>query len=425
VNGSVSYIVTAEVYTSATGYLNNTASIKTNYNETITTDNADTDSDLLTPVVDFVLTKVDGGVVVDAGSYVTYTIQVTNNGPSDARTACVVDNFSSLLTNVSWTCSGLSGGSCATGTNFGNILDTAASIPYKSTIRYVVTAQVYSSVSPGSNVTNWASVFPLGGATATTPTTNDLSSTITFISVKADLSVTKTDGSTTATPGTNVVYTITVTNNGPSDSSVSTVTDLFPSAYLYNVNWGCTATGGAQCNGASGSGNIVATNVNLPAKGAVTFQVTGTIYGNQTGNLTNTVTVSTNANDTNSGNDYSMDSDLLIPSAALNVTKTDGQTTVVAGTTTSLIYTIDVKNLGPSAIIDSSASITDTFSSSFIQSVSWECLGAGCGAPGPFATNPLQDKHIVLAVGESITYQVRSNTIITNNGRANLIIATF
>jgi len=406
-NGSVSYIVTAEVYTSATGYfLNNTASIKTNYNETITTDNYDTDSDILTPVVDLVLTKVEGGVVVDAGSFITYTVQVTNNGPSDSGATCVVDNFSSLLTNITWTCSGLSGGSCATGTKSGNILDTAAIVPYQSTIKYVVTAQVYPSVSSGSNVTNWASVFPLGGGTTTILLTDDLSFTITFISAKPDLSVTKTDGNITATPGTNVVYTITVTNNGPSDSSMTTVTDIFPSAYLYNVNWVCLASGGAQCNGASGSGDIVATNVNLPVKGAVAFYVTGTIYSNSTGNLTNAASVSTSANDTNSGNDYSIDTDTLLPSAALSVTKTDGQTTVIAGSTTNLVYTISVTNLGPSDVVDSSASITDTFSSSFFQSVAWECFGAGCGAPGPFATNPLQDKHIVLSVGENITYQV-------------------
>ena len=41
----------------------------------------------------------------------------------------------------------------------------------------------------------------------------------------ADLEITKTDATTSATPGQPVQYTITVTNHGPSDVAAATVTD--------------------------------------------------------------------------------------------------------------------------------------------------------------------------------------------------------
>ena len=46
----------------------------------------------------------------------------------------------------------------------------------------------------------------------------------------ADLSITKTDGVTTATPGGSVTYTITATNAGPSNATGATVADTFPAS---------------------------------------------------------------------------------------------------------------------------------------------------------------------------------------------------
>src|SRR5690606_8755791 len=79
----------------------------------------------------------------------------------------------------------------------------------------------------------------------------------------ADLSITKTDNQATYTPGTTVIYTVTVTNHGPSDVVGATVTDILPA--------GTTGTWTAVLNGGgtgaiSGTGNINQT-VNL-ANGA-------------------------------------------------------------------------------------------------------------------------------------------------------------
>ena len=58
----------------------------------------------------------------------------------------------------------------------------------------------------------------------------------------ADLAVTKSDGLTSANPGNDVTYTITVTNIGPSDSTGATVVDTFDPSFfnVAGVTWTCS-----------------------------------------------------------------------------------------------------------------------------------------------------------------------------------------
>ncbi|MBO1765187.1 DUF11 domain-containing protein, partial [Escherichia coli] len=69
----------------------------------------------------------------------------------------------------------------------------------------------------------------------------------------ADLSITNTDGVTTATPGGSVTYTITASNAGPSNAPGAVIADTFPAALT--CTWTCVGAGGGTCT-ASGSGNI-------------------------------------------------------------------------------------------------------------------------------------------------------------------------
>lgn len=86
----------------------------------------------------------------------------------------------------------------------------------------------------------------------------------------ADISVSKTDSSTTYTPGSNSIYNITVSNAGPLDVVGISVVDAIPNGGT--ATWTCSATGAASCT-ASGSGNINEL-VNIPAGESVTFLVT-------------------------------------------------------------------------------------------------------------------------------------------------------
>ncbi len=141
-----------------------------------------------------------------------------------------------------------------------------------------------------------------------------------FPGAQANLSITKTDGVTSVTPGGAVSYTITVANAGPAGVALAPVTDTVP-ASLTGATWTCTAPGGSTCGAASGSGSIT-TTVTLPAGGSATFTLNGTVATSANGTLANTASVAAPAGTTDPtpGNNSATDSDLVtVPLPALGL----------------------------------------------------------------------------------------------------------
>jgi len=173
---------------------------------------------------------------------------------------------------------------------------------------------------------------------------------------QADLSITKTDGVASATPGGTTTYTITAANAGPSAANPATVTDTFPAACT-SVSYTSTATGGATGNTAAGSGNINDTALNLPSGSTVTYTAICSISAAATGSLTNTATISSAVVDPVPANNSATDTDTLVPSTDLSLTKT--LTTV--GTIhvgDNVTYALTVTNNGPSNA--TGVTVTDT-----------------------------------------------------------------
>ncbi|MFN8344419.1 MAG: ExeM/NucH family extracellular endonuclease [Spirosomataceae bacterium] len=213
----------------------------------------------------------------------------------------------------------------------------------------------------------------------------------------ADLSITKTDGVTTATPGGSVTYTITASNAGPDPVTGATVTDNLPA--ILTGTWICVGAGGGTCT-AMGSGNI-SDAVNLPVGGSVTYTLTAAISASATGTLSNTATVSGGSiSDPNPGNNSATDTDMLSPQADLGITKTDGVTTVTPGG--SVTYTITASNSGPSNA--NGVTVADVFPAS-LTGVSWTCVGAGGGTCTAMGSGNISDA-VNLPSGGSVTYTV-------------------
>ena len=211
----------------------------------------------------------------------------------------------------------------------------------------------------------------------------------------ADLSITKTDGVTTAVPGGSVTYTITASNAGPDPATGATVADTFPASLT--CTWTCVGAGGGTCTAGPVSGNINDT-VDLPAGGSVTYTASCGIAASATGTLSNTATASSSVTDPNPANNSATDSDTLTPQADLAITKTDGVTTVVPGG--SVTYTIVASNAGPSNA--PGTSVADTFPASL--TCNWTCAGSGGGTctAGPVAGNIADG--VNLPAGGSVTY---------------------
>src|SRR5690606_8682815 len=92
-------------------------------------------------------------------------------------------------------------------------------------------------------------------------------------------------------PGEDVVYTISVTNNGPDDAVNVLVADEAPEGTTIS-NWTAAVTQGTvDLTNVSGSGNLAETIALLPNGAEVVYEVTVTTASGRTADLSNTVEV--------------------------------------------------------------------------------------------------------------------------------------
>lgn len=210
----------------------------------------------------------------------------------------------------------------------------------------------------------------------------------------ADLSITKTNGTTTSIPGGSTTYTITASNAGLDPVTGATVADTFPA--VLTCTWTCVGAGGGTCP-ANGSGNINS-SVNLPVSASVTFTASCAISPSATGSLANTATITSSITDPTPANNSATDTDTLTPQANVSITKTDGQTAVGAGTNTT--YTITASNAGPSNA--PGTTMADTFPVA-CTSVNWTCSGAGGGTCTASGSGNISDT-VNLPSGGSVAF---------------------
>ena len=190
--------------------------------------------------------------------------------------------------------------------------------------------------------------------------------------VVADLSITKTDGVTTATPGGSVTYTITASNAGPGPVLGATVADTFPASLT--CTWTCVGAGGGDLRRQPASGNINDATVNLPVGGSVTYTATCSISSAATGSLVeHGDRIELRSPDPAPGNNSATDTDTLTPRPTWRSPRPTASRP--RRPAASMTYTITASNAGPSNA--TGATVADTFPASL--TCTWTCAGAGGG----------------------------------------------
>ncbi|MFO0912130.1 MAG: SdrD B-like domain-containing protein [Pirellulales bacterium] len=395
---SITYEVTATVSNSATGTITNTATVTPPQGvvESNTDNNTDSETDNVSISADLSVTKTNSLTSVNPGQAVTYTIVVANAGPGNVTGATFADTFPAAFTNATFTSTAAGGATGNTASGSGN-LNQVLNLPSGSSVTYIVAGTVAANAT--GTLANTATVTP-PNTVVDSVTTNNSATDSDPINSTIDLGITKTNNVTQVTAGGTVQYTITVTNLSSTTVTGATVVDNFPST-LTNVSYTTSATGGATGNTA-GTGNINQT-LTMPAGATVSYQVTATVSGTTTGSVANTATVAApnGITDSNTANNSATETDTVVLSGDLSVTKTNNVTTVTPGQTVT--YTIVAANAGPSTI--TGATLTDSFPTT-LTNVTFTSVASG-GASGNTASGSGNlSQTLTLPGGSSVTYTV-------------------
>lgn len=394
--GTESFQFTISTLSTQTEDLINTAVASPPAN-VISTTTSSTDRDTATPNVTLGVTKTDNSDTYVPGSPVTYTIIVTNSGPSDLVGGTVVDLLPSVASSGVWT-TFTTGSATVLPTNGGNNINATVNIPKNGSVTFTYTVQTKPIVIPIDPVTgpypdlfNLVTVTPPPGTTGNTTTATDNDTA----APQVDLAVTKTRTSPLPViAGEVVTYSIVVTSNGPSSITTFSGTDVSVPSLLsptYSVD-----TGTYNPNTGIWTANPGDT---FDEGESVTFTFSGTVPADATGTLTNTVTGTPPIPDPNPDNNTSTATDTIVVKPVLSITKSDGKGTYVPGTSTT--YTIIATNAGPSFL--KGGTVSDPLPAQ-VASATWTAVYSA-GSSGPESGSGPLNETVDLAPGGTATFQ--------------------
>lgn len=357
--GELTYEAAGTVDSSARGTLVNTATVTVPVGVTDpVADNSASDSDILIAEADIRVTKTASpSPEVIAGNPLTYDIIVYNDGPFDTTGVILVDDLPSDVTFLSST-----PGSPICSLIGGDVFCDIGAITSGNNI----SVTIQTTVSPGSLGAPLQNKVTIDNLIETDPKeSNDTSTVITLITKSADLAITKSDSSDPVLLGNPLTYTLTITNNGPSNATGVVVTDTLPAVDLVSVQ-----TTKGTC---SGTDTVVCDLGDMAVDD--TAAITIVVNPLSTGSLSNLANVTGDQADPTSENDSDTESTQVDAEADLVVSMTDSPDPVLPGN--NLTYDITVVNNGPSPAND--VSLTDNLPGGVtFVSVTAESAGVSC-----------------------------------------------
>ena len=410
VGGTLTYTVHFLVDPGATGSLTNQATVVPDHlsDEKELLDPRDANNHPvgnieLTPVTDLVVSHHEGPELLVPGNSIpeTWTFEVSNAGPSDARSVEVRHVLNPVPESISWTCTALRGSCRPNGQ--GEVRDV---VHLQVGGRLVYTVHAVA----GAGLQNDSMILIARARVTAKPKENDPRDANNVqqlpsvpIQPISDLAIVRHEGPTTIVPGSlaPAIYTLEVTNAGPSDARSIRVTHQFTPG-LAVVSWACTALNGS-C-GIQGEGNVDDL-ASLRVGGRLVYSIKVLAGAEQTGSVVANAHVDAGAGwqDPRVGNNTAPIDITLTPVADLAITQRkeeQGQQPVLGD---SLNLIITVTNAGPSDV--SGATVATNLTG--LELVSWSCsaLRGSCKI-GTIVESPMTDDAASLRAGGVLTYTV-------------------
>ncbi len=307
--------------------LTNLANGSSNIYDWNLTNNNGSASVTVPPAADIAVTKDVNNTAPNYRDNVTFTVIVRNDGPDDA-TGVSLDDL--LPAGLSWVSDDSSGAyDPVTGVwTIGGLADGAS-----ATLNIV--AQVLGHNTNIDNVAN-------ASASEFDPNLSNNRANVTInVPAAADIAVTKTVNNATPNYLGNVVFTVTVQNNGPDDATGVKLSDLLPAGLVW-ISDNASTGSYDHVTGIWDIGNL------FMEQGPVTLTITAQV--NKTGNITNIANASSDLYDWNLTNNVANATVSIPQTSELVLSKTVDKAKVVVGSTVK--YTITVVNNGPDAALN-------------------------------------------------------------------------
>lgn len=316
------------------------------------------------PAADLEISKASSPITQAAGGEVTYRANVTNRGPDTARSISVVDTLPDGLQFVSAVPP--AGTTCDVS---GQVVTcTADSLAVGENIAVPIRVRI-----PADHLGSVVNTVMVSAATTDHVRTNNTATAGTSVTASADLSLTKTVDPTDAVAGTDVTYTLTASNAGPSTARSVSIGDSLPSgmrvvsATADNTNPCTTTDSTVDCRmGDVAPGTSRSVTVVARVDSAVTDNA-----------LVNTGFVNATTIDPDQTNNRAVADLEITRSADLSIIK-QGPSEITAGRTVT--YTAVVSNAGPSdaADVEVSDPAPDGLTLLSSSSTLGTCNGASC-----------------------------------------------
>ncbi|MGD0758118.1 MAG: C25 family cysteine peptidase [Candidatus Sulfotelmatobacter sp.] len=411
-----SITVNANVAQSAPATVTNTAMVGGGGEINLVNDSA-TDVATVVSSADLSVTNVGTPNPVAAGSDVTYTQVVTNNGPSAADNATLIEPIPANMGLVS--VSPPAGWSCIGPGATGSLVCTNSDMAGSTSGTFTLVMQVASGTANGTVITETASV----SSSASDPNTANNTATVNTVvgtTAKGELTVTNVASPNPVAAGSPITYTQVVTNTGTAAATTATFNETTPTNTTFvsitpPAGWNCTGfppqcTNPSVAAGASGTFAVVY-KVTAGTANGTTISDTATVNAANQAFLANAATATDVVG-------AATQADLVLTTAA-----TPG--TVLSGN--DITYTQTVTNNGPAAATTASfteVTPTNTTFASVSAPVGWTCTAPAVGATGTVnctdpsvASGTAADIIVVLNVAPTIaagTITATSSVTATN-----------
>ena len=308
-------------------------------------------------VADVAVQKIASTGVVTAGATMSYTILVSNNGPSTAVGVELVDTLPAGVTVMSVTQIPAQGG-CAVATpfkcQFGNL-------PAGDTVTVVIEVKVNPSLPEDAVLVNTASVV---AQTYDSNTANNLSSVVTGVTKDIAVSIEKSSAKQFAVPGELVDFQIKVKNVGLSTIYNLWVQDDLPVGLTY-VAHNVSPSGAASCADSQFDPELDCLIGQLKPGAEIRLIIRTRVDDSASGTLVNTVTTVEDLPDEvmAAAIDPIVTASSKLTATVTILTKTDLRVEKTSSTLGSrigdlLVYNIKVVNNGAGVAVDTR--VTDT-----------------------------------------------------------------